>query len=259
MLKDFILLLLIISISAKNELLSPNIEFDVNTTFDENNHVFNFSNEAQEGFFLVDIFPKTILKYEYKCVGSEGNDDLVGQTFFIIKAQPGECTINITSSSWVFKVGGAILIHPFNKEIKITDFNSNIYQLKHWVTFNEDFPYFVFTVSNLRENTTAEFSYGKVKINTETKNITLSNPFEICQGNVCKNNTEEFTFVEGNDYKINIKNEKVEDGTSITYYLTSFKILKKSDVKPTDSDNPYLKSSNLLMNPIIYLILFLLF
>ena len=56
MFKKIILLLLITTISTKTNLVSSKIEFDVKQPFDESNHEFTFSNEAQEAkFFIVEI------------------------------------------------------------------------------------------------------------------------------------------------------------------------------------------------------------
>ena len=72
MYKKIILLLLISTISAKTNLVSSKIEFDVKQPFDESNHEFTFGKEAQETkFFIVQIVtPTKMLKYDYQCQGS---------------------------------------------------------------------------------------------------------------------------------------------------------------------------------------------
>ena len=121
MYQEIILLLLISTISTKTNLISSTIEFDIKQPFDNNNHEFTFSNEAEEAkFFLVEIKTTENLKYEYQCQGSNnGTEDVSKIPVFIMKAQTGECSINIFSSSSVIKAGGTIEVHPLEREFPI--------------------------------------------------------------------------------------------------------------------------------------------
>jgi len=96
MFKKIILLLLLTTISTKINQVSSTIKFDVDQSFDKDNHVFTFINMAQEAkFYLVDLdVENESVKYEYKCQGSlgdSGGDFIYFLSHFIIKAQTGEC------------------------------------------------------------------------------------------------------------------------------------------------------------------------
>lgn len=282
MIKNLILILLIVSIATK----TTNIEFDVNQPFDKNNHVFTFNNEAKKiAYYLVKINSRTILQYEYECTGlGKQSGTTTGQPNFIIKLQKGECSINIYSSSWVFKLKGTIFIHPLDREINV-DFEAGKYELARLVNFDEEFPPIVFSVSNLNKDTEVHFSYSKnTMISKNDKKFYLKNPYEICFENICKKNIEDYKFLKNKNYKIYVKPEELKTDTYSEYYLNTFSFYKKSGSSDdsnssNDSNNSYeINNSNesnesnnsndsdgansfgniILMKPLNYLIFFLL-
>ena len=98
------------------------------------------------------------LTYEYQCQGSEEKS---GKTslypYFIIKAQTGDCNIIITSTR-TNEIQGTINIHPLDKEDKI-DLDKYKYQITKLVTFDEEFPPLVFSLSKLTKNIKVKFIY----------------------------------------------------------------------------------------------------
>ena len=84
----------------------------------------------------------------------------------------------------------------------------------------------------------------------------LKNPFRVCLEKDCKDDITEYTFIEGKDYKIEMKVEEITSGTKKYYYLeggTFYKISGGDDT--TDGRPDILGGNHLLVNPIIYLIL----
>lgn len=195
MIKNFILILLLVSIATKTQ-ISSNIVFDVNQSFDKDNHVFTFSNEVEKtAYYLVVINTSEKLQYDYECTDSgKKSGNATKEPNFIIKAQKGECNINIYSSSWAFDVKGTIFIHPLDKEISV-DFETKKYELNSLVNFNESFPPLVFSISNLKKDTEVHFSYSKnTTIEIDNKKFNLNNPFEICLENNCMKSIEDYKF-----------------------------------------------------------------
>ena len=261
MFKKIILLLLLTTISSKiNQVSSTIIEFDVDQPFDKDNHVFTFSNTAkEEKFYLVDIDIKNeAVKYEYKCQGSSGDTGgkfIYFLSHFIIKAQTGECTLNIEANQWDSKNKKTIFIHPFDKEIPV-DIDKQKFNFDEYVEFDEQFPPLVFSVSNVTENVTAKFIYWRNSVEIDGKYHMLKNPFRVCLEKDCKDDITEYTFIEGKDYKIEMKTEEITSGTKKYYYLeggTFYKISGGDDT--TDGRPDILGGNHLLVNPIIYLIL----
>ena len=255
MYQKFILLLLITTISTKTNLVSSEIEFDVKQPFDENNHEFTFSNTAQEPkFFIVEIITNTVLKYEYQCQGSsKETGQVTARPVFIIKAQTGECSINIFSTSSVFKVQGTVEVHPLENAFPINLDKVRV-EINSVVWFDEKFPSLVYSISNLVKDTEAKFSYGNSIVTIEGQTFTLKNPFRICVENDCKDDIETYTFIKGKEYKIEIKNEELVAKTKTQYYMNSFSFYKTSGGGDDTS-----AGNNISVNSIIYLLLLFLF
>ena len=246
MTKNIILLLLLINISTLTSLDSTSIPFDVTQSFDENNHEFTFSNDAQEsGFFLIAIDAKNRQRYEYQCQGSgKQSGSTSTNSYFIIKAQPGQCSINVYSTSSLYKTEGTIMIHSFAKVISVE--LNKFYGLSKNIHFTEKFPSYAFSVSNLEKDIETTLTYGASSVTIEDKTFILKNPFRICQGNDCKENIKTFKFTKGQEYKIEVLPEELNTGSRVAYYMNSFSFMLNS-------------GRNLsLMNQLIYLILILL-
>ena len=240
-----IILLLLISTISTIDSNSSSIEFDVKQPFDENNHEFTFSNTADvPKFFMVEIDTDTILHYEYQCQGSEKITDVVtGKPIFIIKAQAGECLINIFSTSWVFEVKGTIEIHPLEKEIPIKLDEIRKVRKNYMVGFDEKFPSLVYSISNLEEDIIINFSYGKSSVIIDGKRISLNNPFRICVENDCKDDIKSYEFIKEKDYKVEIKVQEIAVGSKRKYYMNCF---------------AFSAGNNIAVNSLIYLMLLLL-
>ena len=266
MFKKIIILLLLTTISTKINEVSSAIEFDVEQPILKDDHVFTFSNTAQDTkFYLVEMdIVDNMVRYEYKCPGSSGSSG--GYFTFspdpmIIKAQTGECSISIELNDWNTKDKRTIWIHPLDREIEI-DLVNQTYQLKHYAEFNEKFPSLVFSVSNLTESITAKFEYERSLVKIDDNYYSLKNPFRVCLENDCKDDIKEYKFIEGKVYKIEMKIEEITSGSKKYYYLEGGSFYKSSgeddttDGRKTDEDRTDISGVNhILVNPIIYLIL----
>ena len=101
---------------------------------------------------------------------------------------------------------------------------------------DESIPPIVYSVSNLANNIEINFAYSKGTIIINGKKFILSNPFEICIENDCKNNIKSYKFLIGKNYEIRTKFEELDvDGTKY-YYLSSFKFAR--DVQPDPEPGP---------------------
>ena len=265
-----ILLLLITTISSKINELSTDIEFDVVVPLAETNQ-FTFTNKAQEAkFYLVEMeSDSSLLNYTYKCQGSEGTSGNSDEHYFIIKAQQGECSLKIDTLGWTSQTKAEIWIHPLENKIVATLEKNHRYLLKHYVGFDEKYPSFTYSVSNLAKDTKAKFDYRGSTINIDGQKFKLKNPFRICQGSDCKDDITEYTFINGTEYTIEIKPEELNTGSKTYYYMDSFSFYQEggdetdtsdtsdgSDERPTSIPIPT-AGNYILMNPIIYLILLL--
>ena len=256
MYKKIILLLLISTISAKTNLVSSKIEFDVKQPFDESNHEFTFGNEAQETkFFIVQIVtPTKMLKYDYQCQGSSRETGTVlTNPIFIIKAQTGECSINIYSTSSLYKVKGTIEVHPLDRAFPI-NLDKEKVVINSLVSYNEKFPSLVYSISNLVADTEAKFTHDSPTIIIEDIYFTLKNPFRICVENECKDDIETYTFIKGKSYTIEIKNEELVAKTKKQYYMSTFSFYKTSGGGGDDTS----AGNNISVNPVISLLLLIL-
>ena len=248
--QQIILLLLITFVSTKTNLESTIIDFDVKQPFSDKNLIFSFSNKAIESkFFLVkidsDIFS---VKYTYQCQRPVTGQDSSAHHLFIIKADPGDCTINIVYSNKELTSNGTIWIHPFEKEIIFDLEKEKRFAFSKYVKFEEKFPSLFFSISNLTNDTEVEFTHGPSLIYEDKEPFTLKNPFKVCQGSDCKENVHEYKFMNKTDYTIEIKTEEIDTGSHKYYYMDSFSFYKKTD-----------GGNNILINPLIYLLLFMLF
>lgn len=247
--KIIILLLLITAISAKTNLASTIIDFDVKQPFDENNLIFTFTNSALESkFFLVKIDSELFhVKYSYQCQIPGNKSESSLNHLFIIKADPGDCRINIEYALKELTSKGTIWVHPFDREIIFNLEKEEKFAFSKYVEFKEKFPSLFFSVSNLTKDTEVKFTHGHDVITKGDKIFTLKNPFRICQGKECKDDISQYTFINETDYTIEIKTEEINAGTKKYYYMNSFSFYKKSN-----------GGNNILMNPLIYLVLLLL-
>ena len=188
MYKKIILLLLISTVSTKTELDSTIIDFDVKQPFDENNLVFTFTNSARDQkFFLMQIDSDIYsVNYEYQCGSTGKSSKSSANHLFIIKANSGDCTINISYAVKELKSKGTIWVHPFDREIIFNLEKEEKFAFSKYVEFKEKFPSLFFSVSNLTKDTEVQFTHGHSVIRKEDKIFTLKNPFRICQGKECK-------------------------------------------------------------------------
>ena len=152
----------------------------------------------------------------------------------------------------ILKTKKTIFIHPFDKEIPV-DLVKQKFTFDEYVEFDEQFPPLVFSVSNVTENVTAKFIYWRNSVEIDGKYHMLKNPFRVCLEKDCKDDITEYTFIEGKEYKIEMKTEEITSGTKKYYYLeggTFYKISRGDDDKTDISGG-----NHILVNQIIYLIL----
>lgn len=250
MYKKIILLLLISAISTKTELDSTIIDFDVKQPFDENNLVFTFTNSAlDQKFFLMQIDSDIYsVNYEYQCGSTGKSSSSAKNHLFIIKANSGDCTINISYAVKELKSKGTIWVHPFENKIIFNLEKEGKFSLSNYLEFNEQFPSLFFSVSNLTSDTEVNFIYGLNLINKGDKYFTLKNPIRVCEGNDCKENVTNYKFLNETDYTIEIKTEEVTVKNKKYYFMNSFNYYRRSN-----------GGNYILANPLIYLILLMLF
>ena len=87
---------------------------------------------------------------------------------------------------------------------------------------------------------------------------TVSNPFEVCHGNDCEKNVEEYDFEKGQSYTIYVKMEKKLD-TDLnreSYVLPPFSFADKNykENASSDDDSMYLRTSLCLISLLLLLI-----
>jgi len=163
-------------------------------------------------------------------------------------------SINIEANQWDPKNKKTIFIHPLDKEISI-DIAKQKFTFDDYVQFTEQFPslplFFLF--SNVTETIKAKFFYWRNSVEIDDKYHILKNPFRVCLKKDCKDDITEYTFIEGKEYKIEMKTEEITSGTKKYYYLeggTFYKISGGDDDKSDTSGE-----NHILVNPKIYLIL----
>ena len=248
--QKIIFLLLLTFISTKTNLESTFIDFDVKQPFNENELSFTFNNEGIGAkFFLVKIDSDLYsVKYTHECKNKVSGKESSPHHLFIIKADEGDCKINIDYATKGYTSNGTIWIHPFEKEIMFDLEKEGRFATTKYVQFEEKFPSLFFSISNLTNDIDVEFMHGPSVIYEDKEVYTLKNPFKVCQGSDCKENVHEYKFVNETDYTIEIKTEEKDTGAHKYYYMDSFSFYKKKD-----------EGNNILVNPLVYLLLFLLF
>jgi len=107
-------------------------------------------------------------------------------------------------------------------------------------------------VSNLAKDTEVLFTYVKSKVIINEYSFVMKNPYQIYDGNETIGDIEEYKFIKGKDYKIKIIPEELIAGTKKYYYMNTFDFYSK------DGGNKNLKSSIILVDLWIYLMLLLL-
>ena len=198
------------------------------------------------------------MQYEYQCQGSDKESgNVTGQPLFIIKAQTGECSINIFSSSSIFKVEGTIEVHPLERAVPI-NLDKQKVLIETVVLFGEKFPSLVYSISNLVADTEAKFISGTTTVTFDGKTFTPKNPFRICVENDCKDDIETYKFIKGKEYTIEIKPEELDSGTRVIYCMNSFSFYKTSGGGDGDDTSDTSAGNNFSVNPLIYLIVILL-
>ena len=107
-------------------------------------------------------------------------------------------------------------------------------------------------MSNLAKDTEVLFTYVKSKVIINEYSFVMKNPYQIYDGNETIGDIEEYKFIKGKDYTIKIIPEELNAGTKKYYYMNTFDFYSK------DGGNKNLKSSIILVDLWIYLMLLLL-
>ena len=142
------------------------------------------------------------MKYSYQCQIPGNKSESSLNHLFIIKADPGDCRINIEYALKELTSKGTIWVHPFDREIIFNLEKEEKFAFSKYVEFKEKFPSLFFSVSNLTKDTEVQFTHGHSVIRKEDKVFTLKNPFRICQGKECKDDISQYTFINETDYTI---------------------------------------------------------
>ena len=199
-----LILFLLSAYASMKELTTPSpLDFDTETSFNKDNCVLSFNNEDEaKNFYLVKITTSTkTLSCKCECTGAAKIEPLVNK-YFILKSEKGQCVITITSPSEdIFPIQGTIWVHPIKNTIQ-ADLAKKSYEIGNLLESDESTPPIVYSVSNLENDIEINFSYSKGTIIINGKKFILSNPFEICLGNDCKNDIQSYKFIKGNNYEI---------------------------------------------------------
>ena len=193
------------------------IEFDVETSFDdENNNKFSF--------YYDNTINPLIMKTNFKTKNNKITCDYPGHSIEInmpIKGidynglYPVIGTYNIEIESGK----GNILIHPMNQTIKI-DFSQKCYEIENPLYFGEYNGSLIYLVSNLTENKTVKFTYKDSK----------NNPFKVCHGIECITNVKEHTFKIGEEYIIEVNIQEYKDKTGFGNFIPAFSICSNNSL-----------------------------
>ena len=199
-------------------------------TFDKNNNIFEFNSGESEALFIYIIFESLGLKFELL----ENGISIISFSIF----EPGDALIYSIKKHHIYTIqliytkkysnsDGIIWINPSNKELKV-DLTQK-YQWKYdYVSFIGVETKLIYTIEKSEKNVTFIFRYNS-EMELDDESI-VSNPFVVCQGEVCKDNISTYDFVEGESYKIYAKVIKRKIDSVPKYILSSYYFCDKINV-----------------------------
>ena len=242
MIKNLIIFLLLTNVLFTVSLKSGQITFDEEIEYNEDNSQFNFENEGEEtAYFLMKINPTKDVKVKYTCGGTGRTETFIELLSIGLKLEKGQtCNIQLSPNEEGAELKGKIMVHPLSSEIPV-DLTKKTEYKGHAQSYEACTP-LVYSVTNVTEDVKFKFEYVETKISIAGgDSFTLSNPFQVC-GDKCENNVKTYKFSKGKDYKINIKFEGKEVGSSTLYFFPAF-----SFEKTNKGDNIKLSLISLLL------------
>lgn len=217
---------------------SASIEFGKETPFDtKTNHYFEFINQ-DKGFVFVyiscekyndsNLFGIISTTNGYTSYGSFKGPT---QGILLYSATQKNYNIYLMKDNHMYGIdtfkdneiaSGTIWVNPSTNELPVD--LSKRYERKIYVitAIFEDtqLPKLTYAINNAEKDCTFIFKYNET---IDIEGEILSNPFEICQGNICSVNLTSYKFKKGESYKINLLTQRLlKDKHSIVLPAFSF-------------------------------------
>lgn len=224
--KSIVLISLLVLISSKDN----TIDFAKEIPFDKNNSKFEFTYDKNDSFFI-QVTCNDTTNFRLKTNG--GNFGFManppGNSLVSYKILSDSYTINIESES---NSKGTFWINPSLLDVKI-DLNSKI-EWKYYTSSNNENAKLTYAIENAEKDVTFIFKYSYPNVDEKD---TLSNPFEVCHKDECKEDISTYDFKKGESYKINVKHIKISSVSSNYTGFPCFSFYDKSKDKKSNSIN----------------------
>ena len=262
------LLVIVSLISFTIQLSLPSFKVGQNVSYDTSNCEFNLEYTGPNRNMLLMFFnhENQNLTYEITCpknwVSGNSQTRYASILYYIIEAP---CSLKIHPDE---KDSGTFIFYDFKAKFKIklrnkygnTNIDFDTFANEEVIDSSSD--QLTFLVPNFRANLTIKFEYQK-----QASSFSFTNPFKVCHENVCKENIDNYYFVEGKSYEIYVKTQKVKYGDSMYYIIAPFSFYPKdydgtyyNDDLEYSYDKESSTSSKILLNYLlIYSLLILLF
>ena len=251
--QKLVLLSLLLLVASKNTI----IEFEKDTPFDKDNTEFEFicQNNGVLFFYISCDYSNNIMFYL-----SEGESQKISSTI----SKPGFGSMIKIENGKTYKMKfeyrnpnndkGTIWINPSYNEINV-DLNE-IYKGKFDLHFpsKDDFRQYKLTyvINKADKDVIFKFNYNK-KMNIDSHQVQVENPFQICHGEECLDNISTYEFEKGESYKIYLNINKISIFPLDHYYLPLFSFYDKD--KDGTNNSPLNLKLNLWIISLILLIL----
>ena len=230
--------LILISLLIFSSSKLSTLEFGKEFSFNKDNKEFEFTCQKTGNLFFYLIFKSsqtitfTLYEGENKRKIITSNNYEKGSIFRITKGNVYKIIFEFEDEN----DQGIIWVNPSYNKI-----NVNLNESYQWkfdsINKNVGLDPLIYAVENAEKNVTFKFEYNsKIYDDDDKVDINIENPFEVCQGDDCKNNTETYDFKEGESYTIKVNVAKKTIGTKEKYILPAFSI---HDInKKVDPDGP---------------------
>ena len=227
-----------------NAIKPINLEYSNETPFNKNMNIFNINYNDKLGHLImyvntenknlnITLYNKSNLLENYDSHAFKSP----GGVYIFIPDKIDDTILIINSLDVNEDVKGTIMVYPLNIDIAI-DFSQNI-EKKYTIKYDKELEPLIFSVSNLNKDKFVLFDYEYEFKNDQGEIINLSNPFEICTGEICENNITNYTFLKGVQYTIRIKFEKKIvniDGFNTSYYFLPAFSFYEGEIIPNERD-----------------------
>ena len=244
--RSLILISLLILILSKNSV----IEYGKEYPFDKNNSRFEFTPDKDGLLFAQILFEGSsfmnilITNEEGHGLTTDFTKPGIGLIYEIKK--DNSYTIELRYTNTTEDEKGTIWINPSWRELKVDLNKAYEWKFNFATEYRASESKLIYSVDNADKSAKFNFTYSK-----ELRQD-LPNPFEVCHGQDCKNNTETYDFEKGQSYKINVKVKKMKYGETELYYFPAFKFFEINGDKPSSSFN---LSSNIWIISLLLLLI----